>query len=291
MKIYKCKVCEFETNKISDIANHYQFSHTIKHECVCEICEKKFKTERGYKIHLKYNTCQKKRNEKENKKLKNKLRIEENTKKYVVCPICNMNVKFYNLGFHKWKKHGDGIEYIIPRKSGIPGKSGIPSPFKGKKIEELYSPEKCAQIREKIGSPSGKGKTKDIELARREKISISIKERYREGWMPKAGRCKKIKYYSNIAGNVLLDGTWELNVAKYFDENNVNWKRNIKKFQYNNTIKNTISHYTPDFYLPDENKYIEVKGYETNLDKIKWSQFPENLEIWDKIELKLRKII
>ena len=42
----------------------------------------------------------------------------------------------------------------------------------------------------------------------------------------------------------------------------------------------------PDFYVEDWDTYIEVKGYETALDRSKWSQFPHTLDIWrkDKIE-------
>ena len=46
------------------------------------------------------------------------------------------------------------------------------------------------------------------------------------------------------------------------------------------------STYCPDFFVIDWNKYIEVKGYKTELDEIKWTQFEEKLEIWDKNKLK-----
>ena len=37
---------------------------------------------------------------------------------------------------------------------------------------------------------------------------------------------------------------------------------------------NSQRYYTPDFYLPDEDIYIEIKGYKTIKDEAKWSQFP-----------------
>jgi len=58
-----------------------------------------------------------------------------------------------------------------------------------------------------------------------------------------------------------------------------------KRFTYNNTIKNCMSTYCPDFYIYDWNCYIEVKGYKTELDDIKWEQFKESLQIWDKNKL------
>lgn len=122
------------------------------------------------------------------------------------------------------------------------------------------------------------------------KRSEEMKSRYLNGWESSAGRTKKIKYKSRIAGEVFLDGMWELKTAMYFDENHINWVRNKKRFNYvdSNGIKRT---YCPDFYLIDDNLFIEVKGYETELDRLKWNQFTENLEVWYKTNLKDKKII
>ena len=114
--------------------------------------------------------------------------------------------------------------------------------------------------------------------------------RYEAGWSPKAGRCKKYKHISLIAGEVYLDGTWELAVAVWLDTKKYNWKRNTKRFQYIN-LKGTISHYVPDFWVEELNGYLEIKGYETELDRCKWSQFPETLTVWKKSELKKMKLI
>lgn len=112
-----------------------------------------------------------------------------------------------------------------------------------------------------------------------------ILERYEQGWMPRAGRCKKYKYISPIAGEVSLDGTWELAVAKWLDRRNYNWKRNTTRFKYVN-LKNKISFYIPDFWVEELNGYLEIKGYETDLDRSKWSQFKEPLTVWKRKDLK-----
>ena len=88
--------------------------------------------------------------------------------------------------------------------------------------------------------------TEEFKLKQRERIIA----RYEAGWMPKAGRCKKYKYTSPIAGEVWLDGTWELAVAKWLDKNAYNWKRNTTRFQYTN-LKGTVSHYVPDFWVEE----------------------------------------
>ena len=116
--------------------------------------------------------------------------------------------------------------------------------------------------------------------------SEDMDKRYASGWTATAGRCKKIKYHSLIAGDITVDGTWELRVAKWLDNNNYTWHRNKKRFAYFNKFREKISHYTPDFYIEEWKSYLEIKGYETELDRCKWSQFKEPLIIWKKEEMK-----
>lgn len=49
--------------------------------------------------------------------------------------------------------------------------------------------------------------------------------------------------------------TYEANYAKFLDKNKIKWKYEYKTFDLGNTT------YTPDFYLPLTNEYIEIKGY------------------------------
>ena len=98
-----------------------------------------------------------------------------------------------------------------------------------------------------------------------------------------AGRCKSITHISPIAGKVNLNGTWEKKLAIWLDENKILWVRNKKSFPYE--FQGKIRKYYPDFYLPDKNQYIEVKGYETDKDRAKWSQFKEPILVLKKKEL------
>jgi hypothetical protein len=131
---------------------------------------------------------------------------------------------------------------------------------------------------------TGKASTDEKETNRKNKLSKIATQRHANGWDNKAGRCQKYKYTSPVAGNVTLDGTWELAVAKWLDSQNFNWKRNTQRFQYIN-LKNVLSNYTPDFWVQEFNGYLEVKGYETKLDRCKWNQFTENLTVWKKKDL------
>lgn len=78
------------------------------------------------------------------------------------------------------------------------------------------------------------------------------------------GRVKKIEYK-----NIVLNGKWELEVAQFLDKNQIEWERPKIGFEY---IWNNGTHiYYPDFYLPASNLYIEVKGYERERDRYKWT--------------------
>lgn len=84
-----------------------------------------------------------------------------------------------------------------------------------------------------------------------------------------------VKYRSN----------WEVNTAIYFDTNGIKFEYETKIFDLGDTT------YTPDFYLTDYNKCIEVKGYWYEDAKEKFNDFkikyPNTIiEIWDSNKLK-----
>ena len=96
------------------------------------------------------------------------------------------------------------------------------------------------------------------------------------------GRTKKIDY-----NGVRLTGTWELEVAKFFDRKGIIWTNVIKPFQYvwsQYVWENGVRNYFPDFYLSDYDLYIEVKGNQTERDVSKWSVV-KNLMILKKKEI------
>ena len=174
-------------------------------------------------------------------------------------------------------------------------KKGCVAWNKGKTNIELYGIDKAAQIKQKASSSitsivrntgsSWSKMSKDQQEIFREKHKIIINDRYEKGWLPKAGKCKKIPYISKVAGEITVDGTWEHELAIYLDEKGINWKRNKKRFSYINE-NNIQSFYTPDFYLDDYKLYIEVKGYETEKDRCKWNCFTEGLAIFKNEEIK-----
>lgn len=65
---------------------------------------------------------------------------------------------------------------------------------------------------------------------------------------------------------------WEANIARYYNFIGVKWEFEPKTFIFNNVTRGSVS-YTPDFYLPEEDKWIEVKGWMDGKSKTKLKRF------------------
>lgn len=64
-------------------------------------------------------------------------------------------------------------------------------------------------------------------------------------------------------------GTWELTFAQFLFDNNIDFiqPESVKYYDFKGNERN----YFPDFYIPKYELYIEVKGYERDLDRLKWN--------------------
>lgn len=82
---------------------------------------------------------------------------------------------------------------------------------------------------------------------------------------------------------VVLFGTWELAYAVWLDRQSIEWIRPTQRFPY--TFDGKHHTYLPDFFLPLEQIYVEVKGYAVDKDRAKWDQFPQKLRVLQKEEL------
>ena len=97
------------------------------------------------------------------------------------------------------------------------------------------------------------------------RISIMPRKRRRK----KKLWSKQSEYTRKDGSVVLMDSTWEVMMAMRLDELEVNWERDPKmKLEYR-TRGGRKRNYIPDFYLPDLDIYIEVKGYWTDAAKHK----------------------
>lgn len=93
------------------------------------------------------------------------------------------------------------------------------------------------------------------------------------------GRVKEVFYKG-----VKFQGEWELDFYKWCMANGVYIERCTEWFDY---VWQGNRKYNPDFYLPELDIYIEVKGYETDRDRAKWRDFPRKLRVIKEKEIKL----
>jgi hypothetical protein len=68
---------------------------------------------------------------------------------------------------------------------------------------------------------------------------------------PKHNKSFKAGKYNNV----YFRSSWEIAYAKYLDNKNIKWLYESKTFKLRNNF------YRPDFYLPETDEYIEIKGY------------------------------
>ena len=82
--------------------------------------------------------------------------------------------------------------------------------------------------------------------------------------------------YTCLDGSIVsMDSTWEVECAKRLDELGIRWIRNPSlKLKYT-TRGRRARNYIPDFYLPDHDVYIEVKGYWTDAARHKMKDVQE----------------
>jgi len=90
-------------------------------------------------------------------------------------------------------------------------------------------------------------------------------------------------------GGQYFRSSWEANIARYYNFLGIKWEFEPKEFIFQDLRRGCVS-YTPDFYLVEEDKWVEVKGWFDKRSKTKLKRFkkyfPEEcakLEIIDSI--------
>lgn len=145
-------------------------------------------------------------------------------------------------------------------------KLGRPGPWTGKKRGPL-----TVEWRKKIGdgnrgkmtpewhakiAAANTGKKRTPEQVARMRVVMArpdIKERLRQANVGKPATHAKGKQF--WYGDIRMRSSYELRTAAAFDAIGIQWVYEPKRFWF---VKST---YTPDFYLPDEDIYVEVKGW------------------------------
>ena len=148
----------------------------------------------------------------------------------------------------------------------------------GRYIDGRTHNKKCIDCNKKIGKSATR--CKSCENKRRYK---NPRNNPRFGKPPLHG--KRIRYKG-----ILMRSTWEVKYAKYLDKNDIKWQYESKTFDLDNTT------YTPDFYLPETDTYIEIKGRWRDDAKKKFKKFQKkyysmNIILLTEKELKKLKIL
>lgn len=68
---------------------------------------------------------------------------------------------------------------------------------------------------------------------------------------------------------VIMDSSWEAKLAVLLDRLEIKWDRGDHLVLDYQTPRGRKRKYIPDFYLPDYDIYVEVKGYWTDAAKLK----------------------
>jgi hypothetical protein len=144
----------------------------------------------------------------------------------------------------------------------------------------LSNPIVSEETRSKISKKSKNHWTEEKRKAWSEKMKIQAQrntENHPESYSYKnfCGRARKTLYKDEW-----MHSSWELTFAIWLDENNIKWTKKVRYFEYE--WKGSIRKYFPDFYLPELEKYVEIKGYETDRDIAKWSAVPRIVVLKDK---------
>jgi hypothetical protein len=177
--------------------------------------------------------------------------------------LCNKNpnkqiIVSNFIVYHKKIKEGNikgSNQYIKAKKLGLP--------------KPIITEETKLKL-----SKTSKGRKYDDEYKKRHSISMKKAVQKYPGSYTKnnvVGRVKNIEYKG-----VKLKGSWELIFVKWLDDNGIQWEHETKSFQYE---WNGIRTYYPDFYLTDLDLYVEVKGFERERDRAKWSVVPRMIVI------------
>ena len=120
----------------------------------------------------------------------------------------------------------------------------------------------------------GLNKATSVQVAEASrKISETLMRKVEEGtWHNSFSRARTHEYNGHK-----FHGTWELLFAQFLDKGGKAWERPRSRFPYE--FEGRGRRYTPDFYLPEEDLYLEIKGYPTEKDLAKWMAFAKPLLI------------
>lgn len=137
----------------------------------------------------------------------------------------------------------------VPRSAFKPGND---NGRRGKTPEDLFGAEGGRAFREKIAA-SLKGRAAGTNNPMFGKPPLNRKNNHKGGYVN-----------SPLQDIVWMRSSWEIEYANYLTTQGIQWLYEPRCFDLGNGRT-----YRPDFYLPDSDQWIEIKGYLTELDRQK----------------------
>lgn len=277
--MYKCKYCGQEFQDKYKLSGHVTRCSTNPNNNVdlyCPHCNKHFTMRSSYTRHVKY--CKSNINA---EKYSTTLDKNQYSCKYCgkICVgrnslrnherLCRKNPERKLITYEKCGPI-DGFNKSGTRIAWNKGKT--------KDTDERVLQYSCTL---KTGWAEGKYKNKFSHHTEetKHKISAIIKNICSTRNYSLCGKGKRGIYH-----NIMCQSSWELAYVIYQEDHNVTFERNSKGFSY--IYKDEERTYYPDFYLPDSNTYVEIKGYYDSKTKSKVEQFDGNLVVLQLSEMK-----
>jgi hypothetical protein len=189
------------------------------------------------------------------------------------CEYCNKECKNRN----------SYAQHVITCKLNLNRRS---TPFHSQEFQESYTDNQYTKA-ERLGLPkpiiSEETKQKlskstilqnfnESEETKQRRIN-TIHKRIEEGtWHTSYNNGEAFEY-----NGLKLDSSWEVKYVEFLDKMEILWIRTKDSFPY--MLYGKSHRYFPDFYLPETEEYIEIKGYKTERDEAKWKYFPKDKKL------------
>lgn len=258
----------------------------------CQLCKKNI-SNNNIKKHIDSKSCVKPTKESED--------FTKISDEIYRCNICNKEYRNNGIKTHFWRVHTEEGKKFNPNKgfddcTRQAWNKGLTK--ENNEIVRKYSENSSKTHKEKFKNGESGGfcspeyreytKTEEFKIKHSNIMKLAV-QKYPESYDKKniSGRVKNFnKSFWGI--EMTFKGTWELTVAEFLFENNIKFTNKLTPIEYLWSEDNKIHLYFPDFYLPEIDKYIEVKGFERQRDIDKWSSFKdkENLIILKDDEIK-----
>ena len=166
----------------------------------------------------------------------------------VRCPECGAEFPVKGIATHKWRKHGDGREHK-PFQGIPPWNRGLRADTDERVARNALAVSKA--ITQKI--QDGTHVVSVMGAEARERISRNMTE-HNPG-----GRCSWF-----LVGEEQVQGSWERDLAVKMTDLEIVWGKKVSRGNrswFYSDKKGIRRWYTPDFYLPEFDFQLEVKGF------------------------------